>query len=149
MHFLMIKMKGLEMVKWESLRINMYRITHTGKSVNFSRNTFERRTDFPMGKIYLSLFREIKVAQHTFRLRLNPGNSLKEINFFQPKCTGPPLERLRLKSPETLSAYSTGDMAVHSSCPALNSLQRIISNSCCFRNLQTVLTRHMYSTASF
>ena len=28
-------MKGLEMVKCESLRINMYRITHTGKSVNF------------------------------------------------------------------------------------------------------------------
>ena len=26
------------MVKCESLRINMYRITHTGKSVNFSRN---------------------------------------------------------------------------------------------------------------
>ena len=28
-------MKGLEMVKCESLRINMFRITHTGKSVNF------------------------------------------------------------------------------------------------------------------
>ena len=28
-------MKGLEMVKCESLQINMYRITHTGKSVNF------------------------------------------------------------------------------------------------------------------
>ena len=28
-------MKGLEMVKCESLRMNMYRITHTGKSVNF------------------------------------------------------------------------------------------------------------------
>ena len=28
-------MKGLEMVKCESLRINMLRITHTGKSVNF------------------------------------------------------------------------------------------------------------------
>ena len=35
MHFLIIKMKGLEMVKCESLRINMFRITHTGKSVNF------------------------------------------------------------------------------------------------------------------
>ena len=28
-------MKGLEMVKCESLRINMFRITHTGKSVHF------------------------------------------------------------------------------------------------------------------
>ena len=28
-------MKGLEMVKCESLRMNMYRITHTGKSMNF------------------------------------------------------------------------------------------------------------------
>ena len=28
-------MKGLEMVKCESLRRNMFRITHTGKSVNF------------------------------------------------------------------------------------------------------------------
>ena len=28
-------MKGLEMVKCKSLRINMFRITHTGKSVNF------------------------------------------------------------------------------------------------------------------
>ena len=28
-------MKGLEMVKCESLRINMFQITHTGKSVNF------------------------------------------------------------------------------------------------------------------
>ena len=28
-------MKGLEMIKCESLGINMYRITHTGKSVNF------------------------------------------------------------------------------------------------------------------
>ena len=28
-------MKGLEMVKCKSLRINMLRITHTGKSVNF------------------------------------------------------------------------------------------------------------------
>ena len=33
--FLFIKMKGLEMVKCESLRMNMYRITHTGKSMNF------------------------------------------------------------------------------------------------------------------
>ena len=33
--FLFFKMKGLEMVKCESLRINMYRITHSGKSVNF------------------------------------------------------------------------------------------------------------------
>ena len=32
-------MKGLEMVKCESLRINMYRITHTGKISKFSRNT--------------------------------------------------------------------------------------------------------------
>ena len=28
-------MKGLEMVKCKSLRMNMYRITHTGKSTNF------------------------------------------------------------------------------------------------------------------
>ena len=28
-------MKGLEMVKCKSLRINMLQITHTGKSVNF------------------------------------------------------------------------------------------------------------------
>ena len=28
-------MKGLEMVKCKSLRINMFLITHTGKSVNF------------------------------------------------------------------------------------------------------------------
>ena len=28
-------MKGLEMVKCESLRMNMYRITQTGKSMNF------------------------------------------------------------------------------------------------------------------
>ena len=34
-HFLITKMKGLEMVKCESLRINMFRITHTRKSVNF------------------------------------------------------------------------------------------------------------------
>ena len=33
--FWFIEMKGLEMVKWKSLRINMFRITHTGKSVNF------------------------------------------------------------------------------------------------------------------
>ena len=33
--FWFIKMKGLEMVKCKSLRINMLRITHTGKSVNF------------------------------------------------------------------------------------------------------------------
>ena len=32
------------------------------------KQAFERRTDFPLGKIYLSLFREIKVAQYTFRL---------------------------------------------------------------------------------
>ena len=32
-------MKGLEMVKCESLRINMFRITHTGKSVNFPVTT--------------------------------------------------------------------------------------------------------------
>ena len=32
-------MKGLEIVKCESLRINMYRITHTGKSVNFPVTT--------------------------------------------------------------------------------------------------------------
>ena len=68
---------------------------------------FERRTDFRTGTIYFLLFREIKVASYTFRLRPIHGNSLKEINFFEPKCTGPLLERLRLKSPETLSAYST------------------------------------------
>ena len=38
-HFLITKMKGLEMVKCESLRINMFRITHTGKVSKFSRNT--------------------------------------------------------------------------------------------------------------
>ena len=32
-------MKGLEMVKCESLRINMFRITHTGKSENFPVTT--------------------------------------------------------------------------------------------------------------
>ena len=31
-------MKGLEMVKCESLRINMFRITHTRKVSKFSRN---------------------------------------------------------------------------------------------------------------
>ena len=34
-------MKGLEMVKCKSLRINMLRITHTGKSVNFPVTTDE------------------------------------------------------------------------------------------------------------
>ena len=32
-------MKGLEMVKCESLRMNMYRITQTGKSMNFPVTT--------------------------------------------------------------------------------------------------------------
>ena len=50
----------------------------------------------------------MKVASYTFRLRPIHGNSFKGINFFEPKCTGPLLERLRLKSPETLSAYSSG-----------------------------------------
>ena len=63
---------------------------------------------FSHGKNLFVIISEIKVAQYTFRLRLIHGNSLKEINFFQLKCTGPPLGRLRLKSPETLSAYSTG-----------------------------------------
>ena len=40
--FLFIKMKGLEMVKCESLRINMFRITH-GKISKFSRNNCEDR----------------------------------------------------------------------------------------------------------
>ena len=31
-------MSGLEMVKCESLRINMFQITHTGKISKFSRN---------------------------------------------------------------------------------------------------------------
>ena len=35
-------MKGLEMVNCESLRINMFRITHTGKSVNFPVTTSNR-----------------------------------------------------------------------------------------------------------
>ena len=36
MHFFdFFKMKGLEMIKCKSLRINMLPITHTGKSVNF------------------------------------------------------------------------------------------------------------------
>ena len=38
-------MKGLEMVKCESLRINMFRITRTGKSVNFPVTTFQWFTD--------------------------------------------------------------------------------------------------------
>ena len=33
-------MKGLEVVKCESLQINMFRIKHTGKISKFSRNTF-------------------------------------------------------------------------------------------------------------
>ena len=33
-------MKGIEMVKCESLRINMFRITHTGKSMNFPVTAF-------------------------------------------------------------------------------------------------------------
>ena len=70
------------------------------------KQAFERRTDFRTGTVYFSLFREIKVASYTY-IRPIHGNSLKEINFFEPKCTGPLLERLRLKSPETLSAYST------------------------------------------
>ena len=36
-------MKELEMVKCESLRINMFRITHTGKVSKFSRNKGEFR----------------------------------------------------------------------------------------------------------
>ena len=72
------------------------------------KQAFERRTDFRKEKIYFPLFREIKVASYTFRLRPIHGNSLKEINFFEPKCNGPLLEGLRLKSSETLSAYSTG-----------------------------------------
>ena len=36
--FWFIKMKGLEMVKCKSLRINVFRITHTGKISKFSRN---------------------------------------------------------------------------------------------------------------
>ena len=35
-------MKGLEMVKCESLRINMFRITHTGKVNKFSRNNADK-----------------------------------------------------------------------------------------------------------
>ena len=35
-------MKGLEMVKCESLRINMFRITHTGKISKFSRNMIQK-----------------------------------------------------------------------------------------------------------
>ena len=38
-------MKGLEMVKCESLRMNMYRITHTGKSVNFPVTEKRRQGD--------------------------------------------------------------------------------------------------------
>ena len=72
------------------------------------KQAFERRTDFRTEKIYFPLFREIKVASYTFKLRPIHGNSLKEINFFEPKCNGPLLERLRLKSSETLSAYSAG-----------------------------------------
>ena len=72
------------------------------------KQAFQRRTDFRTEKIYFPLFREIKVASYTFKLRPIHGNSLKEINFFEPKCNGPLLEGLRLKSSETLSAYSTG-----------------------------------------
>ena len=38
--FWFIEMKGLEMVKCKSLRINMLRITHTGKWVNFPVTVF-------------------------------------------------------------------------------------------------------------
>ena len=56
----------------------------------------------------------IKVASYTFKLRPIHGNSLKEINFFEPKCNGPLLERRRLKSSETLSAdILLGDVAAH------------------------------------
>ena len=75
---------------------------------DYQKIGFERRTDFRTGKIYFLLSREIKVASYTFRIRPIHGNSFKEINFFEPKCTGPLLERLRLKFPETLSAsYQT------------------------------------------
>ena len=45
-------MKGLEMVKCESLRINMFRVTHTGKSVDFpvTINMFQERV--PRGLVF-------------------------------------------------------------------------------------------------
>ena len=42
-------MKGLEMVKCESLRINMFRITHTGKSVNFPVTQYQCMMKFSVG----------------------------------------------------------------------------------------------------
>ena len=57
---------------------------------------------FSHGKNLVSLFREIKGAPYSFRLRPIQGNSLREINCFKPKCTSPLLERLRLKAPETI-----------------------------------------------
>ena len=90
--------------------------------VNTIKTIGLRATDFRTGKFYFSLFREIKVASYTFRLRPIHGNSLKEINFFEPKCTGPLLERLRLKSPETLSAYSTGRCGSALKLPYLNTV---------------------------
>ena len=57
--------------------------------VNTIKTIGLRATDFRTGKFYFSLFREIKVASYTFRLRPIHGISLKEINFFEPKCNGP------------------------------------------------------------
>ena len=61
-------MKGLEMVKCESLRMNMYRITHTGKSMNFPVTLFrsmsepdkkiQKEMTNAAGRIKLSIYKE-------------------------------------------------------------------------------------------
>ena len=67
--FLFFKMKGFEMVKCESLRINMYRITHTGKISKFSRNS----THIPTGcESLFTSFRRLKESK-LLQKRLNQG----------------------------------------------------------------------------
>ena len=64
-------MKGLEMVKCESLRMNMYRITHTGKSMNFPVTKDSNKTSSAILNILDSLSDENKANHVCFMLLMN------------------------------------------------------------------------------
>ena len=55
-------MKGLEMVKCKSLRINMFRITHTGKSMNFPVTESSMDETFKIVLVYRNIEPVCKVC---------------------------------------------------------------------------------------